>query len=226
MKRLVLIACLALGVVLLFAPRAQAQHGEAPSTPPTTEHAQPDAGHAAGEEHAAGAHEKGELIPPFKQGLPAMIAAYIVFAVVVVVLGKKAWPPIAKGLNDRSDKIRQEIEAAEQARQQAKDALEQYERSLAEARAEAKKMLEDAKAQQQALAADLRAKADVELTAMKDRARRDIDAAKRAAIDEIYTQGASLASIMAGKILRRSLTPQDNQRLMEESLGELQAMKN
>ncbi len=176
--------------------------------------------------HGAAAHEKGEVIPPVRQGLPVMIAAFVVFGIVVLVLSSKVWPTILKGLDDRSAKIKSEIEAAEAARRQAKDALEQYQKSLAEARAEAQKMLEKTKSQQQALADELRAKSEVELTAMKDRARRDIEAAKRAALAEISAQMASLSTSIAAKILRREIRPADQQRLVDESLGELEALKS
>jgi len=115
-----------------------------------------------------------------------------------------------------------EIASAEAARKQARDALEQYEQALSEARTEAHKMLDDAKVQQSKLAADLRAKADIELTEMRERAMRDIDAAKRTALNEIYGQAAELATGIAAKILKREIAEQDQQALLEESLAELQ----
>jgi F-type H+-transporting ATPase subunit b len=86
-------------------------------------------------------------------------------------------------------------------------------------------MLENTKAQQQALADELRAKAEQELALLKDRARRDIEAAKRAALSEIYDQTASLATLIASKILQREVNPRDQQRLVEESLAELQSSR-
>lgn len=174
--------------------------------------------------HAAG-HEAVGVMPTIKQGLVVATASIVVFGIVFGVLATTVWPKIVKGLNDREAKIREEIESAERARQQAKDALAQYEKSLAEARSEAQKMLEATKAQQQALAAELKAKADVELTAMKERARRDIESAKRAAISEIYAEATSLATKIAGKILQREVKPSDQQRLVEESVRELQTAR-
>ena len=181
---------------------------------------------ALAQEHGAGGHEEvvGAL-PTVKQGLWTGITALIGFALVLAVLATKVWPVIGKALDERADKIKSEIAAAEAARKQAKDALEQYERSLAEARAEAQRMLEKTKAQQQALADELRAKSEVELGAMRDRARRDIDAAKRAAIAEIYDQAATAATAIAGKNLQPELNPRDQQRLIEETVGALQASR-
>ncbi|MBL9031688.1 MAG: F0F1 ATP synthase subunit B [Phycisphaerae bacterium] len=177
---------------------------------------------------ALAAEEGGSAspIPGIKEGIAPMVTALVVFAVVLAVLSKTAWPKISKGLDERAEKIKDEIAAAEAARKQAKDALDQYERSLADARAEAQRMLEKTKAEQQALANDLRAKADAELSALKDRARKDIEAAKRDALAEIYAAAADLSTSIASKILRREVTPRDQQRLVEESLAELNSARN
>jgi F-type H+-transporting ATPase subunit b len=173
---------------------------------------------------AHGAHEVVGAIPSIRQGLATGITAIVVFIVVAVVLGAKVWPTISGALDERAEKIRSEIEAAEMAQKQAKAALEQYERNLADARAEAQQMITDAVAQQQALAAENKARAEQEINQMRDRARRDIDAAKRAAVEEIYSVAINQATSMASKILRREVTAADQQRLMEESLAELQTM--
>lgn len=179
-----------------------------------------DAGHAAGAAHG---HEQLSPIPDVNAGLVTGVTAIVVFALVFAVLALKVWPVIAKALDERANKIRSEIEAAEMAQKQAKQALQEYERNLAQARAEAQKMLDDTKLQQQSLAAELKAKADVELNAMREKAKRDIEVAKKAAIDEIYTHGVTAATSMAAKILRREIGSHDQQRLIQESLGELQS---
>ncbi len=183
---------------------------------------------ALAQEHAAehSGHEPLTALPNPNQGLITGLTALIVFGVVFFVLAIKVWPAITKALDERAGKIREEIAAAEAARKQAKDALEMYEKSLAEARAEAQKMLEKTRAQQQALADELKAKADTELAAMRERAMRDIEAAKKAALQEIYAQTAAAATSIASKILRREVNPADQKRLVEESMGELLAMKN
>lgn len=183
--------------------------------PPAQVHAQP------GDPLHHDDHRKGELIAPPDQGLPAMIAALIVFALVFGALARFGWPVLTRRIDERYQRIREEIESAERARQQAREALAEYERSLAEARAEARRMLEQAKAQQQALAAELKAQADRELAAMKDRARRDIDQARRAALASLYEDAAGLATAIAARILQREVSPQDYQRLVDESLEAL-----
>lgn len=178
--------------------------------------------HTGGVEHAHG-HETLAPIPDANAGMVTGITALVVFALVFAVLAAKVWPVIARGLDERANKIRSEIEAAELAQRKATQALAEYERNLAAARAEAQKMLDDAKAEQQALAADLKAKSEIELNAMREKAKRDIEVAKKAAVDEIYGHAVSAATSMASKILRREIGAHDQQRLIQESLGELQA---
>src|SRR5262245_41125411 len=84
--------------------------------------------------------------------LPA-ITSLVVFLLAFGFLYLKVWPKIIKALDDRQEKIRREIESAEQAREQAKAALAQYEQELANARQEANKMIAGAKADAKAFAA-------------------------------------------------------------------------
>lgn len=170
--------------------------------------------------------EKAGVVPSAAQAIVPIVATILVFGVVVLFLHQMVWPKILSGLDERARKIREEIEAAEASRAQAKDALEMYEQNLAEAQAETKRMFEQTKAQQAQMAAELRAKADAEVSAMKERALKDIEAAKRAAVSQMYEDAAELASSMASKILRREVSTDDQRALMEESLRELQGSSN
>jgi len=178
--------------------------------------AEEGAGHAGEGDHGT------NPIPTAAQAIAPAITALIVFGVVLAVFWVLVWPKINNALAERAAKIREEIASAEAARKQAKDALDEYEQSLAQARAESQKMIEQTKAEQAKLAQDLRAKADAELAQMRERALRDIESAKRAAVNEIYADAAALATQIAGKILQREITTDDHQRLVDESLSELQ----
>jgi F-type H+-transporting ATPase subunit b len=171
---------------------------------------------------ASAAEGKASPIPGLEQ-FTSGIAALIAFIVVLAVFATQVWPKISKGLDERANKIKSEIESAEAARAQAKSALEQYERALADARAEAQKMLDQAKAQQVAQTAALKAQADAELAAMKEKAVREIDAAKKIALSEIHAHVANLATSAAGKILRREINRNDQQSFVDQALAEMKA---
>ncbi|HCT46219.1 MAG: ATP synthase F0 subunit B [Phycisphaerae bacterium] len=159
-----------------------------------------------------------------KEGLATGITAIVLFVIVLALLSTMVWPKIIKGLDERNEKIVGEIAAAEAARKQAKEALDEYEKNLAEARAESQKMIEDTRAQQAQLAAQLKANADKELSDMREKALAEIEGAKKQALGEIYNESVNLASVMAGKILQRQVTADDQQRLMDESIAEMKSV--
>lgn len=149
------------------------------------------------------------------------VTALVVFGLAFLILWIKVWPQITKGLDEREAKIRQEIQGAEEARARANEALAEYEQSLTEAREEARQTIAKARDDAKALGADLKSRNEAELSAMKERAAGDIDAAKKNAIAELHAEAATLAAAMAGKILQREISAQDQQALVEESLREL-----
>lgn len=161
-----------------------------------------------------------------KEGFWTGVTAIVLFLVVFGLLSTMVWPKIVSGLDERNDKIKGEIAAAEDARKQAKDALDEYEKNLAEARAQAQQMLEDTKASQNELAAQLKSRAEVELNEMREKAKADIEAAKKQALSELYSESVNLATVMAGKILKREVSVNDEQRLMDESLAELKTVNS
>lgn len=177
---------------------------------------------AFAQEHAAGAaHEEVGAFATVKQGLYTSVTALVVFGIVFAVLATKVWPTITKALDERADKIKGEIEAAEAARAQAKAALEQYEKSLADARVEAQKEIDKARASAQAIAAEMKAKNDAEMQAAKAKMLGEIEAAKRLAISEIYAQASTLSTAVASKILSREINAGDQRRLVDDALTEL-----
>lgn len=152
--------------------------------------------------------------------MPA-VTTLVVFLLAFGFLYLKVWPKILQGLEDRQNKIRQEIANAEAAREQANAALAEYQKELASARQEANELIAQARADAKAVAKDLRDRNEVELGEMKQRATRDLDSAKRAAITELHAEAASLAADIASRILKREISAEDQQRLVDESLGEL-----
>ncbi len=180
----------------------------------------------AADPHAAGAAatEKVGVLPTIEQGIVPMIVSIVVFSVVFAILAVKVWPAISKGLADRENKIRGEIEAAEAARAQAKSALEGYERALADARGQAQKELDAAKLQATAVANDLRARSEADLTAMKEKAVREIEAAKKQALADIYGEVSNLATMVAGRILQREVNAGDQRRLVDDCITELKGV--
>ncbi len=158
---------------------------------------------------------------PFTGTVYQAIAAAATFLIVYAVLKAKAWGPILKGLQDRENRIKSDLEQAEAASKEASAKLAQYEKRLAEANEEARKVIEQGKADAQRIAQSLRDQAQQEITQMRERAQDQIQAAREQALADIYEQAAVLATEVAGRILQREINADDQRQLVERSLSEL-----
>lgn len=146
------------------------------------------------------------------------IFTLVIFVILLAILGKFAWGPILSGLQKREEHIRNTIEEAQNARQEAEKSLAEYKEQLAQARQEAQAIIEKGRTDAARLAEDLRVKAQAEAQSLRDRAQQDIGSAKNQALNEIYDQVAVLATEIAGKIIQKSLNPEDHRQLLDESL--------
>jgi F-type H+-transporting ATPase subunit b len=217
MKRMTLMTILA-AVLLALSPMTSAAFASSEPDP----HAAATDGHAAADGHAAPAGSSP--IAGVNEGIISGVTAIVIFLIVAGIASTMIWPKIVAGLDERNEKIVGEIAAAEDARKQAKEALDEYEKNLASARAESQKMIEETRASQGALAAQLKATADAELSAMREKAINEIESAKKQALNELYNESVNLATVMAGKILAREVTVDDQQKLMDESLAEMKSV--
>ena len=183
---------------------------------------------AAAQEHAADAHggqagghgkgEKPELIAPdWKEALYTII----VFGIFFVVLSVFVWPKILASLRAREEKVRGDLEHAEDAAAKASATLAEYKQQLAEAQKRAQQIVDESRGAAQQVAAQLKDQAQAEMAQMRQRAEADIHAAKERAVSEIYEQTAMLATRVAGQILRREINAGDQEALVRESIAGL-----
>ena len=150
-----------------------------------------------------------------------MIWTLVTFLLTVGILAKFAFPRIAEALDKRRRSIEESIDRARQARREADQLLEDYRERLKEARVQAEDIVTRARkagdqAEREALEAG-RAKREELL----EQARRDIQAETSRAIGEIRAEVADLTVLATEKVTRKTLTPEDQRRLVEEALGEL-----
>ncbi|MGN6370521.1 MAG: F0F1 ATP synthase subunit B [Phycisphaerae bacterium] len=154
-----------------------------------------------------------------------LLTTIAIFVVLLAVLSATAWKPILGGLKAREAAIRDSVEAAARAKADAERTTRELEEKMAEVQRQSAQQLQQAKADAQKVADTIRQQAEVESAALKDRTLREIDGAKQQALAEINAHAAMLGTAVASKILKRSVTADDQQRLVEESLAEL-AKKN
>ena len=150
-----------------------------------------------------------------------MIWTLLAFAATLYLLNKLAFPRIAEALDRRRKAIEDSIDAAERAKQEADALLEEYRARLREAREQAEDITARARKAADALADESKAQANRQREELLTATRRDIEAETRRALDEIRKEVANLTVIATEKVTRKSLTPEDHRRLIEDALGEV-----
>jgi F-type H+-transporting ATPase subunit b len=180
--------------------------------------AQPD--HPA---DAAANHDEGDLNPvpmswqQVKGDLTIWTAA--VFLLLLLILWKFAWGPLASGLDKREKHIADQIDQANEANQKATELLAGYEKKLADSQEEVRAILEKARRDAEQVGREMIDKAKADAKVEQQRMLKQIDAATAAAIKELADRSAALAVDLAGKIVRAKLSPQDHAQLIEQAVG-------
>ncbi len=147
------------------------------------------------------------------------IYTFVVFALLMLLLWKFAWGPIAKGLDARETAIAKMIEDAKMASETASKQLQQYELKLTQASEEAGRIIAEARRQADTVAASIRSEAEAAAQRERDRAVAEIETAKNQALREIAQKSVTTAVDLAGKIIRREVREADHQQLIAESLS-------
>ncbi len=150
----------------------------------------------------------------------------VIFLLVLVVLGKFAWGPLLKSLQARESYIREALETARRDRADAEARLREYQEKLAAARTEATAIIEQGRRDAEAAKHRIEEQAKQESDKMIERAQREIQSATTEATRHLYALSANLATELASRILGRELNPQDHERLIAESIAELQSQRN
>ena len=145
----------------------------------------------------------------------------LIFGLVVWVLGKYAWGPILSGLQQREAFIADSLEQAKSQRDEAERRLKEYTERIANARNEATQIVEEGRRDAEAVKQRIQDEAKGEAEAMIQRAKREIDISKETALEEIYSRAASLATLGASRILEREINAQDQERLINDAIADL-----
>src|SRR6266545_1551988 len=150
-----------------------------------------------------------------------MIWTLIAFLLALFVLRKWAWPAITEALDKRQRAIEESIDTAERARTDAAALLEEYRERLREARAQADEIVARARKAGEVHERESLDEAKVRREELLEQTRRDIEAETRRAIQEIRAEVADLTILATEKVTRKALDEDDQRRLVEEALGEL-----
>jgi F-type H+-transporting ATPase subunit b len=153
--------------------------------------------------------------------LGLMIWTLIVFGVTMFVLGRAALPRIQAELDKRARAIRENIEAAERQRKEADEMLADYRKRLAEARNQADEIVARSRKASEVALAEAAAAGKEKREELVGAARRDIELETKRSLDRIRQEVADLTVVATEKVTRKSLDTDDQRRLIEEALSEV-----
>lgn len=154
-----------------------------------------------------------------------MVWTLVVFLIVLFILKRYAFGPIAQLIERRRQEVMKNLEDAEKARLDAEAALDEYRRQLATARQEAAEIVERTRKN----AEDQRVRMQAELAEERERgvaaAQAAIQAETRQSLDRIKQEIADLAMLTTSKALNRALDEQEQRRLIDEALADVDLSK-
>jgi F-type H+-transporting ATPase subunit b len=150
-----------------------------------------------------------------------MIWTLVTFAVVFLVLRKFAFGRIQGMIDARRERIRQAIQEADEARDEARKLLEEHRQLIASARSDAEEILAEARRVGDATRERVREEAETDRQRRLEETRRQVEAETRRALEEIRAEVADLSLIAAAKVTGKALDGADHRRLIEEAISEL-----
>jgi F-type H+-transporting ATPase subunit b len=173
----------------------------------------------AAAEGAAKKDESGSFLVSPDVGL--MIWTFVVFGLSLYILKKVVFPRIQEALDKRQKIIEDSIDAAEHTRVEADKLLAEYRERLAKAREQAEDIVSRARKAGEAAEAQALTDAKAKREELLESTKRDIQAETRRAIQEIRNEVADLTILATEKVTRKTLDEDDQRRLVEEALSEL-----
>ena len=150
-----------------------------------------------------------------------MVWVLVVFFISFLILRRFVFPAITTALDARAKSIEESIDAADATRREAQQLLDDYRERLKDARGQADEIIARARKAAEVHERDAEEQTRVNRERMMEQTRRDIEAETRRAIQEIRREVADLTVLATEKVTRKVLTEEDQRRLIDEAMSEL-----
>ena len=154
-------------------------------------------------------------------GIGLMIWTLLAFVITMWVLSKFAFPRISQALEERAEKVNSNIDESERLRAEADELLNEYRERLKEAREQADDNVARARKASEAAKSEATAEGKAKHDELVAAARKDIEAETRRSLEQIRKEVADLTVLATEKVARKSLSPEDQKRLVEDALNEV-----
>ncbi len=150
-----------------------------------------------------------------------MIWTLIAFGTALLILRKLAFPAIGEAIDKRTAAINESIDAADRQKRESEEILAEYRARLKEAREQADDIIVRSRKAADAHQDEAKVAAKKYREELMETTRKDIENEKNRALDDIRKEVADLTIIATEKVTRKSLNADDQKRLIEDALAEV-----
>jgi F-type H+-transporting ATPase subunit b len=147
----------------------------------------------------------------------------VTFLALVTLLARYAWRPLLQALDRRQAQIKQSLDDAQQAKQELERLQQESAQIIRQARVEAESIVANSRAYAEKLKDEIKAKARADADVIVQNAERQIQTETRRALEQIRVEAADLSVMIASKLIQRNLTKEDNARLIEQALEQVES---
>jgi F-type H+-transporting ATPase subunit b len=147
----------------------------------------------------------------------------ITFLVLLTLLAKFAWTPLLKALESRQESIRKSLDDARQAKQELERLQQESAEIIRQGRIEAEAIITRSRGDAERLREEVKQKARAEADGIVKNAERQIQLETARALQQIRREAVDLSVMIASKLIQRNLTKEDNEKLIEEALKQVEA---
>ena len=164
---------------------------------------------------------------PLVQPDPGLfIWTIVTFLGLLWALKKLAWGPLLEALETRQNAIRKSLDDAQQAKLELERLHAESGLIIQKARVDADAIVSQSRADGERLREEIRAKARTEADHIVKNAERQIQLETSRALEQIRREAVDLSVMIASKIIQRNLSKEDNERLIDDALRQVEGRRN
>ncbi len=150
-----------------------------------------------------------------------MIWTLITFAIVFFVLRKLAFSRIQGMIDARRERIREALDEADRARDEARQLIDEHKQLISQAKAESEEILSEARRVGDAQRQRVLEEAQADLDRRLEENRKSIEAENQKLVEQIRREVVELTLVAAEKVTGKVLDADDQRRLIDEAVNEI-----
>jgi F-type H+-transporting ATPase subunit b len=164
---------------------------------------------------------------PLVQPDPGLfIWTILVFLTLLALLAKFAWKPLLEALENRQAAIRKSLDDAQLAQRELERLQQESAQIIRQARVEGESIIAQSRTDAQRLREEMRLKAKTESEAIVKGAEQQIQLETTRALQQIRQEAVDLSVMIASKIIQKNLTREDNEKLIDEALKQVESRRH